>query len=53
MMYKKCKEKEELWQEYRKIVTTLKKQGRRRDLALEIRLKVVMMDLELYRPSPP
>lgn len=43
----------ELWQEYRTLVNTLRKQGIHRDVALEMQLTVVMMDLGLYRPSPP
>ena len=42
-----------LWEEYKAIVNTLKKQGVRQDPVLLMRLTVVMMDLGLYRPSPP
>jgi len=42
-----------LWKEYKVIVNTLKKQGDRQDPVLLMRLTVVMMDLGLYRPSPP
>lgn len=43
----------DLWQEYRRLVETLREQGKRRDVALEMRLTVVMMDLGMYQPSPP
>jgi len=44
---------DELWREYRTLVGALREQGRHRDIALEMRLRVVMMDLGLYQPSPP
>ena len=42
-----------LWLEYEALVNTLRKQGRRQSPELLMRLTVVMMDLGLYRPSPP
>jgi len=42
-----------LWEEYKFIVNTLKKQGPRREPALLIRLTIVMIDLGLYQPMPP
>ena len=44
---------DELWLEYKRLIDTLKRQRRCRDVALEMRLRVVMMDLGLYQPSPP
>ena len=43
----------ELRSEYKGLLETLRKQGRRPDPALLMRLMVVSMDLGYYRPSPP
>jgi len=42
-----------LWEEYNALVSTLRKQGIRQDVALLMRLTVVMIDLGLYCPSAP
>jgi hypothetical protein len=42
-----------LKQEYQMLINELKKPGRREDVAILMRLTVVMMDLNLYLPSPP
>jgi hypothetical protein len=42
-----------LWEEYKFIVNTLRKQGSRQEPVLLMRLTVVMIDLGLYQPSPP
>ena len=42
-----------LREEYNALVSTLRKQGIRKDVALLMRLTVVMIDLGLYSPSPP
>ena len=43
----------DLLQEYRMLTHTLKQHGSRQDPALMMKLTVLMMDLGLYRPSPP
>ncbi len=42
-----------LREEYNALVSTLRKQGSRKDVALLMRLTVVMIDLGLYCPSAP
>ena len=44
---------EELWREHDVLVETLQKQEKCRDVALEMRLLIVRLDLGLYRPSAP
>jgi len=43
----------QLRSEYKRLLEILRKQGRRRDPALLMRLMIVSMDLGIYRPSPP
>lgn len=43
----------DLYKEYIELLTKLKSQGSRKDVALLMRLTIVMFDLGLYVPSPP
>ena len=43
----------DLYQEYVELVRNLKQQGLRRDVAMMMRLTVVMLDLGIYQPSAP
>lgn len=43
----------ELYQEYLGLINKLKEQGVRKDVSLLMRLTIVMIDLGIYKPSPP